>query len=171
MAVIYSQLCTSHLKPQPTAPSPGAIAGTLTLVQQIPAKSPIVRGLLVGKTQPAIFSFHGTFCLYKANPGYFSRTTMAKHLSKPRSLHSYLPPSPRVTSDWCIICDTHREQDVKLFPYKVAIRLVATKTKGNQHNREADRINRCIMKINQIQVPIFLLLINAPKMQALHLLL
>ena len=51
-----------------TAPQPQGIVATWTLVQQIPAKSPTLRGLLVGKT-PAVspktccFSFHDPFCL------------------------------------------------------------------------------------------------------------
>ena len=34
------------------------------------------------------------FCLYKANPGYFPRTAVAKRLSKPRSFSRLSPPSP-----------------------------------------------------------------------------
>ena len=45
--------------------------------------------------QPTIFSFHGPFCLYKANPEYFPRTAEAKLWSKPRSVPWLSPTLPQ----------------------------------------------------------------------------
>ena len=82
------------------SPAPG---NSGDLVQQIPAKSPTLQGLLIGKTTAVlprsllffIFSFHCPFCLYKANPGYFPRTAMEKLWSKHRSFPRLSPALPR----------------------------------------------------------------------------
>ena len=62
------------------APHPLGIAGTLTFVLQIPAKSPALRGHPVGKTtalfppQSVMCSLHCHVCLYKTNPWHLPRT-------------------------------------------------------------------------------------------------
>ena len=62
------------------APHPRGIAGTLTFVLQIPAKSPALRGHPVGKTtalfppQSVMFLLHCHVCLYKTNPWHLPRT-------------------------------------------------------------------------------------------------
>ena len=62
------------------APHPRGIAGTLTFVLQIPAKSPALWGHPVGKTtalfppQSVMFSLHCHVCLYKTNPWHLPRT-------------------------------------------------------------------------------------------------
>ena len=70
--------------------------------------------------QPAIFSFQGPFCLYKANPGYFHHTAMAILWSKPHSFPRLSPalllglggPWLQMTSALNPFEFIHRENDV-----------------------------------------------------------
>ena len=55
--------------------------------------------------QSAIFSFHGLFCLHKANPGYFPRTALAKLWSK---LCSFPRLSPTLPQGWGPLTHTHQ---------------------------------------------------------------
>ena len=83
------------------APTPQGIAGT------IPAKSPTLRGLLVGKTTGVFsrsllfyFTFSRHFCLYKAKPEKFTRTAVAKLWPKPCSFPWLPPPCPECEGPW-----------------------------------------------------------------------